>query len=85
MQQERPKGIHIIIFTRALGRANPGGCTREMKRKYRKGEEDVQRKPDRESKEKEKDGEKRMEEKGLERLKRNQPGRRGNRSLYNKV
>ena len=81
MQQERPKGIHIIIFTRALGRANPGGCTREMKRKYRKGEEDVQRKPDRESKEKEK----RMEEKRLERLKRNQPGRRGNRSLYNKV
>ena len=25
--------MHIIIFTRALGRASPSGCTREMKRK----------------------------------------------------
>ena len=71
---------HYYIHTR-VRKASPGGCTREMKRKYRKGEEDVQRKPDRESKEKKK----RMEEKRLERLKRNQPGRRGNRSLYNKV
>ena len=47
-----------------------------MKRKYRKGEEDAQRKPERESKEKEK----RTEEKGIERLKRKKAGRRGNRS-----
>ena len=53
-----------------------GVCTRERKRKYRKGEEDAQRKPERESKEKEK----RTEEKGIERLKRKKAGRRGNRS-----
>ena len=47
-----------------------------MKRKYRKGEEDAQRKPERESKEKKK----RTEEKGIERLKRKKAGRRGNRS-----
>ena len=53
-----------------------GVCTRERKRKYRKGEEDAQRKTERESKEKEK----RTEEKGIERLKRKKAGRRGNRS-----
>ncbi|MCE8722036.1 hypothetical protein, partial [Bacteroides thetaiotaomicron] len=53
-----------------------GVCTRERKRKYRKGEEDAQRKPERESKEKKK----RTEEKGIERLKRKKAGRRGNRS-----
>ena len=47
-----------------------------MKRKYRKGEEDAQRKTERESKEKKK----RTEEKGIERLKRKKAGRRGNRS-----
>ena len=51
-------------------------CTRERKRKYRKGEEDAQRKTERESKEKEK----RTKEKGIERLKRKKAGRRGNRS-----
>ena len=49
---------------------------KERKRKYRKGEEDAQRKPERESKEKKK----RTEEKGIERLKRKKAGRRGNRS-----
>ena len=47
---------HNYIHTR-VRRAGAGGCTREMKRKYRKGEEDAQRKPERESKEKgKKDG-----------------------------
>ena len=47
-----------------------GGRTEEGQRKRRPG---IQRK------------EKKMEEKGLERLKRKQTGRSGNRSLYNKV
>ena len=53
---------HYYIHTR-VRRAGAGGCTREMKRKYRKGEEDAQRKPGRESKEKGK----KMEEKGEKR------------------
>ena len=43
-----------------------GVCTRERKRKYRKGEEDAQRKPERESKEKgKKDGGKGRKEDGV--------------------
>ena len=55
---------HYYIHTR-VRQASAGVCTRERKRKYRKGEEDAQRKTERESKEKEK----RTEEKGIERLK----------------
>ena len=46
--------MHIIIFTRALGGEATGVCTRERKRKYRKGEEDAQRKTRTESERKRK-------------------------------
>ena len=69
------RSAHYYIHTR-VRQASAGVCTRERKRKYRKGEEDAQRKPERESKEKKK----RTEEKGIERLKRKKAGRRGNRS-----
>ena len=68
---------YTLLYSHARQKGEDTGvCTRERKRKYRKGEEDAQRKPERESKEKEK----RTEEKGIERLKRKKAGRRGNRS-----
>ena len=67
---------HYYIHTR-VRRARPRAYAQGKGwRKYRKGEEDAQRKTERESKEKEK----RTEEKGIERLKRKKAGRRGNRS-----
>ena len=68
---------YTLLYSHARWKGEDTGvCTRERKRKYRKGEEDAQRKPERESKEKKK----RTEEKGIERLKRKKAGRRGNRS-----
>ena len=50
------RGAPYYIHTR-VRQASAGVYIREMKRKYRKGEEDAQRKPERESKEKgKKDG-----------------------------
>ena len=76
MEEEQRKGVHIIIFTRALGRrarayaqGKGRGNTGKVK-KMRKGNQNGNPKKK----------EKRTEEKGIERLKRKKAGRRGNRS-----
>lgn len=57
--------MHIIIFTRALGRRARAYAQGKGWRKYRKGEEDAQRKPERESKKRKKDGGKGRKEDGV--------------------
>ena len=77
MEEEQRKGVHIIIFTRALeGRGHgrmhkgkDGGNTGKVKKMHKGNQNGNPKKK-----------EKRTEEKGIERLKRKKAGRRGNRS-----